>query len=78
MARRPYKNSDAIAEVYATVGTLRAGSMSGVAIFPNFSREQRAKGFTNFNDFTTLNPKVVSRQLEEFLQRSKKQRFGGT
>jgi putative DNA primase/helicase len=42
-----------------------AEAVAGVAIFPNLSAEQRGKGFTDFNDLGTLNPEVVSRQLDE-------------
>jgi hypothetical protein len=47
--------------------------MAGVAIFPKFSAEQRAKGLTDFNDLTAQNPEVVSRQLEEVLQGIRKE-----
>jgi phage/plasmid primase-like uncharacterized protein len=40
-----------------------AEAVAGVAIFPNFSAEQRAKGLTDFNDLAIQNPEVVSRQL---------------
>jgi phage/plasmid primase-like uncharacterized protein len=33
-----------------------AAAVAGIAIFPNFSVEQRAKGLTDFNDLATLNP----------------------
>jgi putative DNA primase/helicase len=45
-----------------------AEAVAGVAIFPNLSAEQRGKGFTDFNDLGTLNPEIVSRQLDEVLQ----------
>ena len=48
--------------------------MAGVAIFPNFSGEQRMWGFTDFNDLATENPEIVSRQLEEVLQVVREQR----
>jgi hypothetical protein len=37
--------------------------VAGVAIFPNFTAEQRAQGFTDFNDLGTQNPELVSKQL---------------
>ncbi len=54
--------------------------MTGVAIFPNFSAEQRAKGLTDFNDLAIQNPEVVSRQLEldEVLQGVREQRLAAT
>jgi hypothetical protein len=44
-----------------------------VAIFPNFNAEQRAHGFTDFNDLASQEPEIVSRQLDEVLQRIKEQ-----
>jgi putative DNA primase/helicase len=41
-----------------------AEAVTGVAIFPTLSAEQRGKGFADFNDLGTLNPGVVSRQLD--------------
>jgi hypothetical protein len=43
-------------------------STDGVAIFRNFSAEQRENGLTDFNDLARQNPEVVSRQLDEVLQ----------
>jgi putative DNA primase/helicase len=40
-----------------------AEAVAGVAIFPNFSAEQRAQGFTDFNDLWVQNPELVSQQL---------------
>ena len=40
-----------------------AEAVAGVAIFPNFSAEQRAQGFTDFNDLGAQNPELVSQQL---------------
>jgi putative DNA primase/helicase len=40
-----------------------AEAVAGVAIFPNFSAEQRAQGFTDFNDLGVQNPELVSQQL---------------
>ena len=40
-----------------------AEAVAGVAIFPNFSAEQRAQGFTDFNDLGLQNPELVSQQL---------------
>ena len=40
-----------------------AEAVAGVAIFPNFSAEQRAQGLTDFNDLGTQNPELVSQQL---------------
>ena len=37
--------------------------MAGIAIFPNFSAEQRSRGLTDFNDLATQNPELVSQQL---------------
>jgi putative DNA primase/helicase len=42
-----------------------AQAVGGVAIFPNLSAEQRAKGFTDFNDLGTENPKLVAEQLKD-------------
>jgi len=55
-----------------------AEAVAGVAIFPNLSAEQRAKGLTDFNDLTTQNPEVVSRQLDEVLQGVREQRLVAT
>jgi hypothetical protein len=38
--------------------------VAGVAIFPNFSAEQRSQGLTDFNDLAREKPEVVARQLE--------------
>jgi hypothetical protein len=38
-----------------------------------FSAEQRAHGFTDFNDLARPEPHVVSRQLEEVLKGAKEQ-----
>jgi hypothetical protein len=54
---------------------MAAEAVAGVAIFPNFSAEQRGKGFTDFNDLGTLNPEIVSRQLDEVLQGLREQRL---
>jgi len=40
-----------------------AVAVAGIAIFPNFSAEQRSRGLTDFNDLGTQNPEVVSQQL---------------
>ena len=40
-----------------------AEAVAGIAIFPNFSAEQRAQGFTDFNDLGAQNPELVSQQL---------------
>jgi hypothetical protein len=55
-----------------------AEAVAGVAIFPNFSAEQRGKGFTDFNDMGIQNPEVVSRQLDEVLQGLREQRLVAT
>jgi putative DNA primase/helicase len=55
-----------------------AEAVAGVAIFPNFSAEQRAKGLTDFNDLAIRNPEVVSRQLDEVLQGVREQRLAAT
>jgi phage/plasmid primase-like uncharacterized protein len=55
-----------------------AEAVTGVAIFPNFSAEQRAKGLTDFNDLAIQNPEVVSRQLDEVLQGVREQRLAAT
>ena len=52
--------------------------MAGVAIFPKFIAEQRAKGLTDFNDLAIQNPEVVSRQLDEVLQGVREQRLAAT
>jgi phage/plasmid primase-like uncharacterized protein len=49
--------------------TAAAEVVAGVAIFPNFTTEERARGFTDFNDLETQNPEVVSHQLDEAVQR---------
>jgi hypothetical protein len=48
-------------------------AVAGVAIFPNFSAEQGAHGFTDFNDLARQEPHVVTRQLEDVLQQVKGQ-----
>jgi len=53
-------------------------AVDGVAIFPNFSAEQREKGLTDFNDLAAQNPEVVSRQLDEVLQGVREQRLAAT
>jgi phage/plasmid primase-like uncharacterized protein len=40
-----------------------AEAVAGVAIFPNFTAEQRSRGFTDFNDLASQNPELVSQQL---------------
>ena len=40
-----------------------AEAVAGIAIFPNFSAEQRSRGLTDFNDLATQNPELVSQQL---------------
>jgi putative DNA primase/helicase len=40
-----------------------AAAVKGVAIFPEFSAEQREQGLTDFNDLERAQPEVVSRQL---------------
>ena len=40
-----------------------AEAVDGIAIFPNFSAEQRAQGLTDFNDLGAQNPELVSQQL---------------
>jgi hypothetical protein len=52
--------------------------VAGVAIFPNFSAEQRSQGFTDFNDLVPQNPEVVSRQLDEVLQEVREQRLAAS
>ena len=42
---------------------LPAEAVAGVAIFPNFNAEQRAKGLTDFNDLAMQNPEVLSQQI---------------
>jgi hypothetical protein len=41
-----------------------AEAVAGVAIFPNFSAEQRSQGLTDFNDLAREKLEVVARQLE--------------
>ena len=55
-----------------------AEAVAGVAIFPKFIAEQRAKGLTDFNDLAIQNPEVVSRQLDEVLQGVREQRLAAT
>jgi putative DNA primase/helicase len=45
-----------------------AEAVDGVAIFPNFSAEQREKGFTDFNDLATEDPEQVSQQVEKAIK----------
>jgi phage/plasmid primase-like uncharacterized protein len=40
-----------------------AKAVAGIAIFPNFSTEQRSQGFTDFNDLGTQNPEVIAQQI---------------
>jgi phage/plasmid primase-like uncharacterized protein len=40
-----------------------AEAVAGIAIFPNFTAEQRSRGLTDFNDLGTQNPELVSQQL---------------
>ena len=53
-------------------------AVAGVAICPNFSAEQRAKGLTDFNDLAIQNPEVVSRQLDDFLHGVREQRLAAS
>jgi phage/plasmid primase-like uncharacterized protein len=46
-----------------------AEAVAGVAIFPRFTAEERAKGLTDFNDLATQNPEIVSQQMDEAVQR---------
>src|SRR5437899_12876711 len=39
-----------------------SAAAAGVAIFPRFTAEERAKGLSDFNDLATQNPEVVARQ----------------
>jgi putative DNA primase/helicase len=55
-----------------------AEAVAGVAIFPNLTTEQRAKGLTDFNDLATQHPEVVSHQLNEVLQGFREQRLAAT
>ena len=48
-------------------------AVAGIAIFPNFSAEQRSRGLTDFNDLATQNPELVSRQLDDVLHGVKEQ-----
>jgi hypothetical protein len=52
-----------------------AEAVAGVARFPNLNAEQREKGFTDFNNWGSLNPEIVSRQLDEGLQGVREQRL---
>jgi putative DNA primase/helicase len=40
-----------------------AEAVAGIAIFPNFSAEQRSRGLADFTDLATQNPELVSQQL---------------
>ena len=53
-------------------------AVAGVAIFPRFTAEERAKGFSDFNDLATQSPEVVSRQLDEAVQRVMEQNVVAT
>jgi phage/plasmid primase-like uncharacterized protein len=55
-----------------------AEAVAGVAIFPRFAAEERAKGFSDFNDLATQSPEVVSRQLDEAVQRVMEQNVVAT
>ena len=55
-----------------------AEAAAGIAIFPNFSAEQRANGLTDFNDLATQNSDVISRQLDEVLQGVREQRLAAS
>ena len=55
-----------------------AEAVAGIAIFPNFSAEQRANGLTDFNDLATQNSNVISRQLDEVLQGVREQRLAAS
>jgi phage/plasmid primase-like uncharacterized protein len=55
-----------------------AEAVAGVAIFPNFSAEQRPQGFTDFNDLAIQNPEVVSRQVNEVLEGVREQCLAAT
>ena len=55
-----------------------AEAVAGVAIFPNFTAEQREQGLTDFNDLAAQNPEVVSRQLNEVLEGVREQRLAAT
>ena len=55
-----------------------AEAVAGIAIFPNFSAEQRTQGFTDFNDLAIQNPEVVSRQVNEVLEGVREQRLAAT
>lgn len=54
-----------------------AVAVAGVAVFPNFSEEQRNQRFTDFNDLGTQNPEMVSRQLGEVLHGIREQSLQG-
>jgi putative DNA primase/helicase len=53
-------------------------AVAGVAIFPRFTAEERAKGFSDFNDLATQSPEVVSHQLDEAVQRVMEQNVVAT
>jgi putative DNA primase/helicase len=55
-----------------------AEAATGIAIFPNFSAEQRANGLTDFNDLATQNSDVISRQLDEVFQGVREQRLAAS
>jgi phage/plasmid primase-like uncharacterized protein len=59
-------------------GLAAAEAVAGIAIFPNFSAEQRANGLTDFNDLATQNSDVISRQLDEVLQGVREQRLAAS
>jgi phage/plasmid primase-like uncharacterized protein len=44
-----------------------AEAVGAIAIFPNFTEEQRSQGLTDFNDLAGRNPELVSRQLDDVL-----------
>jgi putative DNA primase/helicase len=54
-----------------------AKAVAGVAIFPNFSAEQREKGFTDFNDLAKENSESVSQQVEEAIKEAAREKLIG-
>ena len=44
-----------------------AAAVKGVAIFPQFSAEQKERGMRDFNDLASQTPEIVASQFQEIL-----------
>jgi antirestriction protein ArdC/phage/plasmid primase-like uncharacterized protein len=54
-----------------------AAAINGVAIFPQFSAEQKNRGMTDFNDLASENPGIVARQFLEIFACTARSRTEG-